>query len=79
MKEFNLFSWSDIETLIHNPAAAEVKSPLSQYRPHTSHTVVEVNDFTSDENLFLDGASGDGFGCYKGYCFTETAQNIRIT
>jgi hypothetical protein len=58
-----LFSWSAIESLIDDPAA-EV-TPLSQYRPHTSHTVVEVNDFTSDENFFLYGASGDGFGCYK--------------
>lgn len=58
-----LFSWSDIETLIDNPAAKVM--PLSQYRPHASHTVVEINDFTSDENLFLYGASGDGFGCYK--------------
>ena len=65
-----LYSWSDIENLIDNPSA-EVSS-LSHFRPHTSQSVAEINDFAMDENLFLYGASGDSFGCYKWDTETET-------
>ena len=58
-----LYSWSDIENLIDDPTA-EV-SPVSQFRPHASQRVAEINDFAMDENSFLYGASGDKFGCYK--------------
>jgi hypothetical protein len=57
-----LFLWSDIESLMDDPKTEATVTPLSQYRPQS---VVEINDFTSDENLFLYGASGDSFGCYK--------------
>jgi hypothetical protein len=65
-----LFSWSDIKSLVDDPSF-EV-TPLSQYRPHKSKTVVEINDFVLDEDLCLYGASGDAFGCYKWDTESET-------
>lgn len=66
-----VFSWQSVLDCAARGKHDESPTRLANYKPHTSHEIVEVNGFDTDQDGHIYGAAGDAFGCYKWDMETE--------